>query len=199
MTAAICAEFTRTPNHRDDEMKASNRNGGGRSNRSKKLILPRSSFTERGVGTKHMNFNDLRKTYTSEELSYFPGDNDLRFRAFSPLIDDLFESKVVYYEKFICLVRLEDIQITPEFLGATAVPYLRIERTGSFRPRSPVEPWTFKGSWSRMCLVNNSLNVPYAGWTIWPEAERVKAVESLIRNHDYEEALRLTLNEPDEE
>ncbi len=48
-----------------------------------------------------------------------------------------------------------------------------------------------------MRLINNSLNVPYAGWSIWPEFERVRAVERLVREGDVSEALLLTLNEPE--
>jgi hypothetical protein len=151
---------------------------------------------KRGPDTKRiMTFNDLKKTYTHDELSYFPGDNELRFRAFSPILENLFENKIVYCERFIGLVRLENIQITPEFFGATAVPYLPIERKGRITTPLPVDPWTFRGRWTSLRLTGNSLNVPYAGRTIWPEAERVKAVERLIRNDDHEEALRLTLNE----
>lgn len=144
-----------------------------------------------------MTFNELREHYTRDELSYFPGDNDLRFRAFSPIIQSLYESKLVYYEKFICIVRLEDIEITPQHFSATAIPHLHIERTGFFRPQSPTKPWSFKGTWGWMRLIDNSLNVPYAGWTIWPEAERVRAVERLVLAKDFEEALLLTFNEPE--
>lgn len=146
-----------------------------------------------------MIFNDLKKIHTSDELSYFPGDNDLRFRAFSPILKNLFENKVVYRERFICLVRLEEIQITPEFFSATAIPYLHFVKTGVFAPESPTKPWEFKSSWDWICMGNNSISVPYAGWTIWPEANRVKAVERLLLIEDYEEALLLTANQPDPE
>lgn len=146
-----------------------------------------------------MTFDDLKLAHTSDELSYFPGDNDLRFRAFSPILQNLFENKLVYRERFICLVRLEEIQITPEFFSATAVPHLHFVETGVFGPDSLTKPWKFKSSWDWMCMGNNSINVPYAGWTIWPEARRVKAVEQLLLAGDYEEALLLTANQPDTE
>ena len=78
-----------------------------------------------------MTFNDLRKQYTEDELSYFPGKKRLRYKMFAPFFQNLFENKVVYRERFIVIARLEDIEITPKGLGATAIPLLSVK---------PIEP-----------------------------------------------------------
>ena len=46
-----------------------------------------------------------------------------------------------------------------------------------------------------MRLIGNSLNVPYAGWTIWPEYDRVKKVEEAVLKNDFKTALSLTLRD----
>jgi hypothetical protein len=143
------------------------------------------------VTTIPKTFNDLRQSYTRDELSHFPGNNELRFRVFSPFLKNLFQNKVVYCEKFICIVRLEDIQITPEYFKATAVPHLHIKRSGSFQPVSPTTPWSFTSTWDWMLLGNHTLSVPYAGWRIWPEVDFVREIEHLAQNGDHEAALQL--------
>lgn len=141
-----------------------------------------------------MTFDDLRKQYTEDELSYLPGDEELRYKMFAPFFHDLFENKIVYYERFIAIVRLENIEITPKRFGATAIPLL------SVRPIQPPydvpdESWKFASKWGWMRLIGNSINVPYVGWTIWPERDRVRKVEEAIKKNDFETALLLTLKE----
>jgi len=46
------------------------------------------------------------------------------------------------------------------------------------------EPWEFSGTWGWMCLGGNSISIPYAGWTIWPEHDRVKKVEEAVMKND---------------
>ncbi len=144
-----------------------------------------------------MTFNELRIRYSDHELSYYPGDRELRYRAFAPFFDSLFDSKVVYYEKFIGIVRLEGIEITPDYFRAVAVPHLRIERMGVSQPQFPHKPWEFGGRWDFMRLVKNGINAPYCAWTIWPEAARVQRVEGLASRGAFVEALQLTLHEPE--
>jgi hypothetical protein len=142
-------------------------------------------------GNACMTFAELRKHYTRDQLSYFPGDRQLRYKLFAPFFQNLFENKVVYYERFIVIVRLEDVEITPKKFGAKAIPLLSVER---IKPPYMVleEPWTFAGRWDWMTLIKNSINVPYVGWTIWPEHNRVKAVEEAVMKNDFETALSLT-------
>jgi hypothetical protein len=40
-----------------------------------------------------MTLDEIRGQYTESELSDHPGDNDLRYRAFSPFRQNLFEDK----------------------------------------------------------------------------------------------------------
>ena len=51
-----------------------------------------------------MTFGELRIRYSHEELTRSLGDPELRYRVCAPFFQNLFESKVVYYEKFIGVV-----------------------------------------------------------------------------------------------
>ncbi|MCW1916514.1 hypothetical protein OJ996_23205 [Luteolibacter sp. GHJ8] len=144
-----------------------------------------------------MTFEELRKKYTEDELSYFPGDAGLRFDAFSPILSDLYEDKIVYCERFVAVVSLRDIELSPKGFGATCTPFLAFERPGDFRSLIPDREWSFRGPWDWMRLIKNSINVPYAGWTIWPEKDRVKEVIRSLSMGDLEAALKLTLKEPE--
>ena len=141
-----------------------------------------------------MNFNDLRKQYTEDELSYFPGKKRLRYTMFAPFFQNLFDNKVIYHERFIVIARLKDIEITPKGFGAKAIPLLSIKQ---IEPPYDVldEPWHFGGPWDWMRLIGNAINMPYAGWTIWPEYDRVKKVEEAVIKNDFKTALSLTLRE----
>lgn len=140
--------------------------------------------------------NYLRSKYDDKTLSDFPGDNQLHYEIFSPIFKNLFQNKVVYYERFIGIVKLEDIVITPERFQATAIPYLCIERkqrVDEFFFRKP--KWTFSAQWQSMRLIGNSINVPYANWTIWFDPETIKLVEEFVNSNKMKEALDLTFNE----
>jgi len=51
-----------------------------------------------------------------------------------------------------------------------------------------------------MTLCSGGLGNPYVGWRVWPEVDRVLAVEKLIASGDIEGIMKLTLyNEEDEE
>src|SRR3954451_9531824 len=119
-----------------------------------------------------MTFEELRRRYTVDELSGSAGDGELRYRIFAPFFRDLYESKLVYFERFICIVRLEEVKITPKSFQAVAIPHLEIERTAPFQRPLPTEPCEFESPWKSICLSQNALHNPYAGWTIWPEAAR---------------------------
>ena len=141
-----------------------------------------------------MTFGELRIRYSHEELTRSLGDPELRYRVCAPFFQNLFESKVVYYEKFIGVVRLDDIEITPERFRALAIPQLDIERSGGFRPQAPTTPWYFGGIWAAMTLGESSIS-SYSSWTIWPEPDRVQRVEEFAARGCFEEALKLTIEE----
>ncbi len=142
-----------------------------------------------------MTIKELKSRYSQTELSYFPGDNELRYKLFSPLLQNLHEHKIIYYEKFIGIVKLKNIKITPEFFEATAIPYALIERGNRFENFFKTNSsWTIRGSWSWIRLIGESLGVPYAGWSIWCEPELVRQVEALTLDKKFKEALQLTLH-----
>ena len=145
-----------------------------------------------------MKLSDLYKSYTEEELQYSEGDSTIRFRAFSTFFQNLHEGKVIYYEKFMCIARLDDLTITPERLSAKAVPVTPIARIGMpesmiQRYTTPQKPWNIGMQWSWMMLNGGGLGNPYVGWTIWPEVGRVQAVEKLIAAGNIEGIMKLTL------
>jgi len=117
------------------------------------------------------------------------GDADFRRSVWGPFFESLHENKVIYRERFICLARIDDLKITEGGVGGTVVPLVYLFTYPDLN--LPERPWQFGGSWSRMRQSNSSLGQPYAGWTIWPEAERVKAIENLLSKDDIEGALEL--------
>ena len=112
--------------------------------------------------------------------------------------ENLFEGKVIYREKFIAVVRLENVEIiSSTYLCATAIPLLDITAPESFaalvRERGkqmPTEPWSFRGGeWVR--TEGKSICCPYGGWTIWAEPDLVRAVELLACAGLKEQAVKL--------
>ena len=142
---------------------------------------------------KIMTFDELRKYYTKHELSYSPGNAELRYKLFAPFFENLFENKVIYYEQFLVIVQLEDIEITPERFEAKAIPLLSVKKNDESPYCFPTQAWTFGGTWAYMVLCGNAISMPYVGWTIWPEADRVQRVEKAVLKYDHETALSLTL------
>lgn len=141
-----------------------------------------------------MTILQLKENYSSHDLSYYPGDRQLRYKLFAPLFINLHENKLVYRERFIGIIKVEDVVITPERFQATAVPYLLIERNNRFDKFFFRKPkWTFCATWDHMRLIDNSINVPYANWTVWCEPELVKEVEQLTIEKNYREAVKRTL------
>ncbi|WP_420577505.1 hypothetical protein [Ekhidna sp.] len=133
---------------------------------------------------------ELKAKYTEDELSSFPGDKKLRYEIFSPLFENLYEEKVIYYEKIIGIVRIEDLTMTPDSFQAKAIPHQCIERNKGLDDLfDQLETWTFGSSWDHIRLIDHSLNSIYAGWTVWTDPELVKVIEKLCRNKDYKEAL----------
>jgi len=141
-----------------------------------------------------MTIPELKSNHSVSDLSSFPGDKQLRYDLFSPLLKNLFENKVVYHERFTGIIKLEDVVITPERFEATAIPYLLIEKSERLDRiffRSP--KWAFGSQWQYMRLIGDSINVPYANWSIWCEPYIVKKVEELTVKKMFREALNLTL------
>jgi hypothetical protein len=142
-----------------------------------------------------ITFVKLREQYSEKELSYYPGNRMIRYKAFSPFFENLFENKIVYHEKFVCLIRLDDVKVTPKKFSATAVPLISMNRSGPYSVACPSKPWTFSGGWEYLRLCENCLNAPYAGFSLWLEYDRVQTVERLLLEGSLTEALDLTANE----
>ena len=138
-----------------------------------------------------MKLSDLKDRYTDKELRWSMGDPEIRYQAFSPFFRNLHEGKVVYYEKFMCVARLDDLKITHEGIYATAVPITPINRTERYK--MPQKPWHIGMKWEWMMMNNCSLGNTQVGWWVWPEIDRVKAVEDLLLAEETEKVLKLTL------
>lgn len=124
-----------------------------------------------------MRIAKVLSCFDIKELTQFPGDNDLRCKAFSPFFLNLYENKLVYKERFTAVVELSDLQVTPKGLSATATPIEWIhvpDYRKSFAESN--ESWTFSNSWGNMCLnvEENNLCSPYVGFTLWPERDQVE-------------------------
>jgi hypothetical protein len=110
--------------------------------------------------------------------------------VWTPFFKNLHEGKVIYRERFICLARIEYLRLTEIGVGGLVVPlkYLYIP---SYLHSVPQKGWGFGGGWQHMSQGDGTLRDIYAGWTIWPEAERVRAIETLLNRDDTEGALEL--------
>lgn len=141
-----------------------------------------------------MTLEELSLKYSWEELSKIPGDADFRFKTLSPILQNIYENKILYYERFMCVAVLEDIKITPERFEARAVPLIELKRLGSTPDGYyPEKPWTFGASWPHMAVQNGYFTTYGGMWIAWTDKELVKTVEELAKKGDLKTALNLTL------
>lgn len=141
-----------------------------------------------------MTLKELSEQYTIEELSSdMGGSNTLKYKLFAPFFTQLYENKLIYYEKFFCVADVLDIQITANTLEVHVKPYLKIEGLEFRLLPCPSKPWNFGSQWAGLGIVNNSFHVPYASWRVWPEPELVQKVEECILEGDLRGALKMTL------
>ena len=110
---------------------------------------------------------------------------------FAPLFNKLFDNKVVYQERFVGIVKLEDVKISPDFFSAKAVPQLVLERGTRFDELFFLRSWEFSSRWDFIRLMpDDSLNSPYANWSIWCDPDTVRKTEELIIRKDFSEAMQ---------
>ena len=140
-----------------------------------------------------MNIQELTEQYTNGELSDQAGDPELRRREFSPLFKNLYENKVVYHERFTCIVQLENIELLPDRFSAKAIPHLLIEKGNRMDAFYPKKPWGIGANWKYLRLLK-SVICPYSSWLMWCDPELTKHVEELVLEKRFKEALDLTLN-----
>lgn len=125
-----------------------------------------------------MSLEELNLKYTDEELRRIPGDAQLRYNILSPILMDLHENKVVYRERIVCIVSLQDVEISPTGFRATCRPFHPIDPEPASNPKL-LDKWRFSSSWEHMAVGVNRISSPWAGWAIWPEKELVKEVIQL--------------------
>ena len=141
-----------------------------------------------------MTLEEICLKYSWSELSSIPGDGNFRSQLFTPILKDLYENKIVYYERFMCVATIENIEITPERFEATALPYITIEREGKPHLRRPLgKPWTFGCRWDWMTARDGHFSTYGGMWLFWTDKDLVKRVEELARNKEFEAAQNLTL------
>ena len=110
---------------------------------------------------------------------------------------NLFEGKAIYRERFIYVIRLEEVEITSWGFSATAVPifgiipfYLYDFMRAEDKPLA--QPWHFAGRWDSFTACNDTKMIaPYGGWTIWIKPDLVRAVELLLRAGLEKQAIKL--------
>jgi hypothetical protein len=117
---------------------------------------------------KHfLSISELNAKYDRADLASTPGDRDFRYKILSPLFENLYENKVVYHERFTCIVKLEDIFISPEMFCAIAIPHLMIKKAISIGHTFTMPAkWDFGSVWEVMTLSKNTISA-YSGWSIW--------------------------------
>ena len=139
-----------------------------------------------------MTLEELELKYSWQEIGRSGGDGELHRELFTPFLTDIFENKIVYYERFMCVAILENIKITPEKFEATAIPYLKIKSAGPAQ-YSPQKPWTFGSAWPYMTLHDGHFSTYGGQWLFWTDKELVKTVEELALKKEFDAALNLTV------
>ena len=137
-----------------------------------------------------MKLSDLLTKHSAAALKASNGDPAFRRSVWAPFFESLHESKVIYRERFICLARIENLRITDIGVGGLIVP-LRYLYIPTYIRSVPKTSWGFGGGWAHMTQVDSNIRCIYSGWTVWPEAERVRAVERLLSRDDVEGAIAL--------
>ena len=135
-----------------------------------------------------MTIQELGEKYKNE-LSYNVGIHELRYNLLSPLFQNLYESKVIYHERFTCIIQLSDIIISPEEFQAK-VQRLSLINPGPNRNNPIPESWFISVVWAYLSLSGNHLTA-YSSWAIWPDPLFVERVEKLVLEKKYKEAISL--------
>lgn len=144
-----------------------------------------------------MTFKELRQKYTDKELSFLPGDPQLRYEAFGPILSDLFQDQIVYRERMaLSVVSLRDFEIDAKGFRGHCKSVITIVES----PFDPInetfaEGWYFGGGWEDTRLIGDALNASYIGWTIWPERDRVRRVIERAEAGDLKGAQALTFRD----
>jgi hypothetical protein len=146
-----------------------------------------------------MTRKELQEKYTKKELSYVPGDLELRYKAFAPLFENLYDNKMIYHEHGIgWLIGVKNIEVTSKRFSAMAVAIRmlydrRIRKSGTYQK---LQEWKFSASWDWMQLCDdNAFYVPYVSFRIWIKEDIIKRVEKLIAENKLEEIYNVVWEE----
>jgi hypothetical protein len=140
-----------------------------------------------------MNINELKDRFTKGELSKQLGNSELKRIEFSPLFSNLYENMVVYHERFMCIAKLEQIELLPDRFEATAIPHLLIEKGNRMDTFYPKKPWKFGASWDFIRLDGDVL-LTYSNWLLWVDPDLVMQVEKLTLERKFKAAISITLD-----
>jgi hypothetical protein len=137
----------------------------------------------------------------SDGETYFDLEKDgtPEYEKYSPLFQNLYESKMIYYTVsmfvggYTALVEVENVKITPKYFSATMKLIQIIE---SHRGVPLPEQWEVSFAWFILRECEGGY-VPYSGSCYWVEPAFVRYVEKLLKEGKREEAYELTLNKPE--
>ncbi|MEZ4908984.1 MAG: hypothetical protein R2771_15400 [Saprospiraceae bacterium] len=108
---------------------------------------------------------------------------------------NLYEDKVIYYERNLVIADLESIVITEDYFSAIVNPLILIPRGNKFdKYFVKNKKFSIHCRWEQCKYIGTAL-ASYHVWMIWTEPELVKKLEQLVFENRFEEALALTLNE----
>jgi hypothetical protein len=116
-------------------------------------------------------------------------DKTIKDSLWKHISGGLHQDKVIYREGFIGIVRLESVRISDGGFSATAVPIVEIETYGCYH--MPREPWNFSAPWEVIWEQSGRFGARYVGWSFYPAANLVRAVEYLLEQDDIYGVLEL--------
>ena len=102
------------------------------------------------------------------------------------------ERPIVYFEKFLAVVYMDDLGISDGGFHATATPLIEIPRPRPYR-RMLRKVWNFGCSWGFLSLHEESLSALYVGWTIWTNPKWVDRIHSLVEAGEGPEAHEIVM------
>jgi hypothetical protein len=113
----------------------------------------------------------------------------LKKEKVATIISNLYQNKVIYRERCIGVVTLDNIQLESDFFLAIAKPCLLLPTT--LREDEVFlrkEKWDFGTNWSVLKINDDNSISGYGSWKIYTNPEFVKNIETLILNNQFEEA-----------
>ena len=114
----------------------------------------------------------------------------LNYPKFSPLFNNLYENKIVYWENMgAFIVTVNDLNITPEGFSAIARVHLTIYKSRALVMEPPTS-WSFGAGWAGLKYDGKVLKA-YSCWWIWLDPDFVREVERLVLENKINEVKSL--------